>query len=60
MTLSQFVTMVWDLGMKFLGVEIPLFEYEISFFQLLIFTTVGGILMGFFWTLVYSGQGGKE
>lgn len=60
MTLSGFVSTVWDLGMKFLGVEIPLFEYEITFFQLLIFTSVGGMLMGFIWTLIYSGQGRNE
>lgn len=60
MTLKQFITSVWDLGYQFLNVRFPLFEYSVSFFELLIFTSVGGILMGFFWTLVLHGQGGSE
>lgn len=57
MTLAEFIKTVWALGYQFLNIRFPLFEYSVSFFELLIFTTVGGMLMGFFWTIVLHGQG---
>lgn len=45
MTVSQASQMIWNMGYQVMQLEIPFFQYEISFWQILIFGMIVTILM---------------
>jgi hypothetical protein len=48
MTLSAALTQLWHMVESVMNLSFPFYQYRISFLQMFIFATVGGILAGFY------------
>lgn len=47
MSVSEISSVIWEFGSEFMGLEVPIGEYRISFMTIFIFAVVGRILMQF-------------